>query len=65
MGVFFFLKALASKTIDSSIVFGINNVSIVILSVLIGIIIFKEKVNKINIAGIASAISAIIFLSIS
>jgi len=64
-GVFFFMKALSSNTLDSSVVFGINNVSIVILSVLIGLIIFKEKINKINIMGIISAITAIIFLSVS
>ncbi len=64
-GVYFFLKALGTNTLDSSVIFGINNVSIVILSVLIGIIIFKEKTNKINILGIISSITAIIFLSIS
>ncbi len=64
-GVFFFIKALGSGAFDSSVIFGINNVSIVILSVFLGIIIFKEKTNKINIIGIASAITAIVFLSIS
>ncbi len=64
-GVYFFLKALDSKIFDSSVIFGINNVSIVILSVFLGFVIFKEKTNKINIIGIASAITAIVFLSIS
>ena len=64
-GVYFFLKALDSNIFDSSVIFGINNVSIVTLSVLTGIIIFKEKVTKINIIGILNSIVAIAVLSIS
>ena len=64
-GVFFFMKALGSKSYDSSIIFGINNVSIVVLSVLLGIIIFKEKISKMNTIGVASSVFAIILMSLS
>jgi len=62
-GVFFFIKALDSKIFDSSIIFGINNVGIVSLSVLIGLLIFKEKLFSINKIGVVISILAIIILS--
>ncbi len=62
-GVFFFIKALDSKIFDSSIIFGINNVGIVSVSVLIGLLIFKEKLFNINKIGVAISILAIIILS--
>lgn len=58
----FFLYALNSK-IASSIVFGINNVSIVILSVAIGILFFKEKLSTVNTVGVAASIISLIYLS--
>lgn len=58
----FFLYALNSK-IASSIVFGINNVSIVILSVTIGILFFKEKLSTINAIGVAMSIISLFYLS--
>lgn len=58
----FFLYALNSN-IDSSIVFGINNVAIVVLSVTIGILFFKEKLSAINIAGAFASIISLIFLA--
>jgi drug/metabolite transporter (DMT)-like permease len=62
-GVFFFIKALESEIFDSSIIFGINNVGIVSLSVLIGMFVFKEKLFNINKIGVAVSILAIIILS--
>lgn len=62
-GIFFFIKALGSNIFDSSIIFGINNVSIVSLSVLIGLFFFKEKLLSLNKIGIAISILAIIILS--
>ena len=58
----FFLYALNSR-IASSVVFGINNVAIVVLSVTIGILFFKEKLSAINIAGAAAAIISLIYLA--
>lgn len=63
--IYFLIGALNSEVFDSSIIFGINNVSIVVFSVLLGIIIFREKITKINIIGILSSIAAIAALSIS
>lgn len=51
--------------IDSSIIFGANNIGIVSLSVMTGLIFFKEKLLKINWVGISISIIAIILFTIS
>ncbi|MBN2668330.1 MAG: hypothetical protein JXR60_03790 [Bacteroidales bacterium] len=63
--IYFLINALNSNFADSSIVFGINNVGIVVLSVLTGILIFKEKITLINSIGILSSIIAIATLSLA
>ncbi len=63
--LFFFILALRHSGIDSSLVFGINSIGIVLFSVLSGIILFHEKLTKINWAGIITAvISLVIFLNV-
>ncbi len=62
-GVLSFIKAFASKVFDSSVIFGITNVGIVSLSVLIGVIIFKEKLTLINKMGVILSVLAIVLLS--
>jgi len=68
--IYFLIRALNFKNsfgngIDSSIVFGINNTSIVLLLVLAGVIIFKEKLNLFNKIGISLSIAAIIIFSLA
>jgi len=63
--LYFFVNALAYKGLDSSVIFGINNVGIVMLSILIGLIIFKESLNIRNWLGILLAVITIIILSIA
>lgn len=50
---------------DSSKVFTLNNIGIVLLSALFGFLIFKEKFNTKNIIGIAFAIISVYLLMIS
>jgi uncharacterized membrane protein len=64
-GVLFFIKALGTNIFDSSIIFGINNIGIVILSVLLGLLLFKEKLSSINLIGVFISIIAIFMLSLS
>jgi drug/metabolite transporter (DMT)-like permease len=65
--IFFLVKALhySSPTglrMDSSVIFGANNISIVALSVLIGLLVFKEKLKFINWIGIVlSALALLLF----
>jgi len=63
--LFFFILALRHSGIDSSLVFGINSIGIVLFSVLSGIILFHEKLTKTNWAGIIIAIiSLFLFLNV-
>jgi drug/metabolite transporter (DMT)-like permease len=66
--LYFLIKALNYKnslgnTMDGSVVFGINNLGIIALSVIIGLIVFKEKFLKINWVGIIISLFAIYILS--
>lgn len=67
--MYFLIRALAYINIESnsptvsSIVFGVNNISIVALSVLIGFTIFKERPSRLNWVGICLSGVAIIILS--
>ena len=66
--LYFLIKALNFKnnlgqTIDGSIIFGINNLGVIALSVFIGLIVFKEKYLKINWVGIILSFVAIYILS--
>ena len=59
----FFLKALATPNLDSSIVFTLVSIGIVISSSLIGIYLFNEKLSKTNWIGISLSICAIYIFS--
>lgn len=66
--LYFLIKALNYKNslgnaMDGSIVFGINNLGVIALSVFIGLIVFKEKFLKINWVGIILSFVAIYILS--
>lgn len=50
---------------DSSIIFGVNNIGIVSLSVLAGIALFSEKLRPVNWVGIAISIIAIILFTMN
>jgi drug/metabolite transporter (DMT)-like permease len=60
--LFFLVMALGSNSISSSVVFGINNIGIVLLSVIVGMVIFGEKLSLLNKAGIFIAILSILIL---
>ncbi len=63
-GTFYFLvQALNSNFVDSSIVFGFNSIGIVLLSVFLAIILFKEKLSFINWTGIILSIFTIFVLT--
>lgn len=60
--LYFFVMALNNSKFDSSILFGLNNICIVLFSVLIGALVFKEKLSKLNFAGVIMAFVAILIL---
>ena len=61
--IYFLVKTLRSDILDSSGIFTINNVAIVTISTLAGIILFKEKLLRKNWIGIGLAILSIILIS--
>ena len=63
--IVFLIKALQNKNLESSTLFTINNVAIVVVSTLIGLLIFKESFSLKNKIGIALAITGIILVAIA
>jgi uncharacterized membrane protein len=69
--MYFLILALNHINIDTgqqatgSVVFGINNIGIVALSVFIGLIAYKERPSIVNWVGIALSGVAIIILAMS
>ena len=62
--MYFLLKALRIEGFESSNIFTINNVAIVGVSALVGLILFKEHISKQNWLGILIAIASIILVTI-
>lgn len=63
--IFFLLKALQTKNMETSTIYTLNNVGIVLLSTLIGFLFFKEKISSKNMLGICFSIIAIILITLS
>ena len=61
-GAWFFLKSMVIY--EASFLFPVVNVSIVVLSSLVGLVIFKENLRRINVVGIIMAAVAILLISI-
>lgn len=61
--IFFLVRALRAPGLDSSTVFTINNIGIVMLATLIGLIFFKERLSKKNWLGIALALISIALIA--
>ncbi len=61
--LYFFLMAMSSGNIPGTQLFPINSIGIIVLSTLLAILIYKEKINKFIIAGIAVAIAAIVLIT--
>lgn len=61
--IYFLVMALRSKGFESSTVFTINNVAIVLVSTVLGIALFKERLIPKNWIGIALAIISILLVA--
>ncbi len=62
--IYFLLKALQFEGLESSTIFTVNNVAIVMLSTLIGLMLFREKIYLKNWIGIGIAIASIILVTL-
>ncbi|HKM93890.1 MAG TPA: DMT family transporter [Prolixibacteraceae bacterium] len=61
--LFFIMKALNNSGMASSLVFGINNLAIVGISLIIGFFAFKEKLKPVNWVGIVLSAICIVLLT--
>lgn len=59
----YLLVQVLSKGMDASVVFPINNVGILAISAMLGIILFKEKIGFTKLGGLALAIGAILLIA--
>lgn len=63
--ILFYMKAHKALAENPSTVFAAMNLGVIIAGTLIGIMVFKEKLSKLNYAGIILAIAAVIFITLS
>lgn len=63
--MYYLLKALNHENIESSTLFTVNNVAIVMISTLLGLVLFKEHISKTNWLGITFAIISIVTVTLA
>ena len=63
--IIFLIKAFQNKDFESSVLFTVNNVGIVILSTFVGLLIFKEKFSLKNKIGVFLAVLGILLVTIA
>lgn len=63
--VYFLLRALQFEGLNSASLFTLNNVSIVMLTTLLGILLFRETMSRGNWVGIGLAVTSILLISFS
>ncbi len=63
--IFLLLKALQFENLESSTIFTVNNVAIVMISTLLGLALFKEHISKKNWLGIIIAIISIVLVTLA
>jgi uncharacterized membrane protein len=63
--IIFLIRALQNKNFESSTLFTINNVAIVVVSTLVGLFFFKEKFSIKNKVGVVMAILGIVLVTIA
>jgi len=61
--LFFLLKSLDVQSLNSAIIFTVNNVAIVLLTTMLGLIMFKERLNGLNYLGIGLAVLSILAIT--
>jgi len=63
--IYFLVKAIGYKGLESSTFFIVNNVGVLFVTSLLGVILFREKLTKQNRLGILLAVVGIILVSLS
>jgi len=60
--VYFLLKALAQPSWESSIVYPLNNFGIVLVSTVVAVVLFRERLTKATGLSLCAAASSIVLL---
>ena len=63
--ILFYMKAHRAMAHNPSTVFAAMNMGVILLGSIVGIVLFKEKVSRINYIGIALALAAILLITLS
>jgi drug/metabolite transporter (DMT)-like permease len=63
--IYYLLKALDHESLESSTIFTVNNVAIVMLSAIIGLSLFREKLSNKNWVGVGLAIISILLVTLA
>ena len=63
--VYFVIRSMNTGIISTSSLYGICNTSTILLSIVIGVVFFKEKLNKLNIVGGLLALLTIVLMALS
>jgi drug/metabolite transporter (DMT)-like permease len=63
--ILFYLKAHQAFAASPTTVFAAMNMGVIILGSIIGVVLFKEKLSKVNYAGLGLALIAILFITLS
>lgn len=63
--LYFLMKTISLPNIEGSVIFPVNNMSIVAVTALLGILLFKEKISRVNLYGIFLCIIAIGMIAFS
>lgn len=61
--IFFVLMALSSLDNNGAVVFPIINIGVIMLSALAGVVLFRERLSGVNLAGLLAAATSIVLLS--
>jgi multidrug transporter EmrE-like cation transporter len=62
---YYLLEALHSKTLESSVLYPLNNLGIVVVCAVSAYLLFREKLSAINLAGIFLSLVAIALIAFS
>lgn len=63
--ILFYMKAHKALSENPSTVFAAMNLGVIVVGSLVGIVVFKEKLSKLNYIGISLALVAVIFITLS
>ncbi len=61
--IYFLIMALSKSGLQSSVLYPINNMGVVAMTAISGLILFKEKFSLVNIIGILAAVAAIALIA--